>query len=483
MIDKRHLLENLVRLSAETEWLEFKRNAIKPESIGEYISALANAACLHDEPAGYLVFGIEDQTHKVVGTTFKIKNSTVGNEELENWLIRLLKPRIDFRVEELTYDGKQIEIFIVDPAHNTPVAFKNIAYIHVGSYKKKLSDFPEKERKIWQKQNGPSTWERILTNEYDIDDLDHDEIYATITDGIRERRLPASAMKDDVTNILLRSQLIKNNKLTNAALILFAKNSVHLSQNRIKMARFKGKDKLGDFIDNQQVSGNAFKLLQEADFFLQRHLPIASTFKSGQLKRIDQPALPAMAVREALINALVHRDYADRSTDISCAIYDDRLELWNSGALPRQLSLRDLKHAHESILRNELIANVFYLRGYIEKWGTGTNKMVSLCKDTNIPEPEFSMRTGGLLVTFKFKKAMSTADLEATQKPQLTHRQEDILQILRTSPSLLNANEIHKCLGVTTTLRTIQKDLTALEKASLVVRSGKARNILWHLAP
>lgn len=104
----------------------------------------------------------------------------------------------------------------------------------------------------------------------------------------------------------------------------------------------------------------------------QNALLIASHFKA-QLKRIDKPALPVMAVREALINAICHRDYADRATDISLAVFDDRLEIWNSGTLPSQISIEDLRHKHDSVPRNKLIANAFYVRGLIEKWGSGTN--------------------------------------------------------------------------------------------------------------
>jgi hypothetical protein len=144
------LIEDLINLPQETEWVEFKKNNYNPVLIGKYISALSNSACLHDEDYGYLLFGIEDKTHEVTGTKFKPKEYKKGNEELENWLLRKLKPRIDFKIIEHVYNNIPVVIFKIDPnKHNIPIKFDDIAYIRVGSYLKKLSDFPGKEQKIW----------------------------------------------------------------------------------------------------------------------------------------------------------------------------------------------------------------------------------------------------------------------------------------------------------------------------------------------
>lgn len=146
------LIDELRDLPKETEWLEFKLNYAEHQEIGEYISALSNGACLHNQQFGYLIFGIEDETHEVKGTNFKPRQAKTGNEELENWLIRLLDPRIDFRIYEFNYDNLPLVIFEIDAARNIPVKFSGEAFIRVGSYKKKLKDHPEKERRIWQKK-------------------------------------------------------------------------------------------------------------------------------------------------------------------------------------------------------------------------------------------------------------------------------------------------------------------------------------------
>ena len=258
----------------------------------------------------------------------------------------------------------------------------------------------------------------------------------------------------------------------------FAKNHVYLPQCEMKLARFQGKDKLGDFIDNQHMTGNAFQLLNAADDFLRRHLPISSTFRKNDFKRLDKSALPVIAVREALINALCHKNYADLATDISLAIYDDRLEIWNSGLLPATITLESLKKSHDSILRNKLIANVFYVRDYIEKWGTGTNKIVDSCRDENVPEPDFSERIGGLVVTFWFSKSISSYTANSSKNVPLSERQQDILCFIKEHGDV-SIQDIMTSLDRPPSQRMVQKDLQYLKNLGLVGIEGASRSIVW----
>lgn len=147
------LLNNLVKQPKESEWVEFKLNFHSEEEIGKRISALANGAAIHNQDYGYLIFGVEDETHIVKGTAFKPKLHKKGNEELEHWLAQRLDPRIDFRIHEFVYNAqKNIALFVIPAAQNKPVDFLHIPYIRVGSITRKLTEFPEKERKIWRRQ-------------------------------------------------------------------------------------------------------------------------------------------------------------------------------------------------------------------------------------------------------------------------------------------------------------------------------------------
>ena len=144
------LVRELGKLPGETEWVEFKVNAHKPQEIGEYVSALANSAALVGKSFAHVVWGISDHDHAVVGTGFNPSAAKVGNEELENWLLRLLTPKINFRFFRIPVDGKSVVLLEIERAFRHPVRFRGQEYIRVGSYKKKLKDFPEKERALWR---------------------------------------------------------------------------------------------------------------------------------------------------------------------------------------------------------------------------------------------------------------------------------------------------------------------------------------------
>ena len=156
------LINELIEQPHESEWLEFKLNFHSAEEIGERISALSNGACIHNQPYGYLVFGVEDQTHTIKGTSFRAKTHKVGNkdkkgnEDLEHWLVNRLNPRIDFSIYEFDYQqGIHISIFIIPATKNQPVEFLHQSYIRIGSITRKLNDFPLKQAKIWNNKIVP----------------------------------------------------------------------------------------------------------------------------------------------------------------------------------------------------------------------------------------------------------------------------------------------------------------------------------------
>ncbi len=151
-MDANQIIRTVNELRAtqrETECVEFKHNNTKPDDIGEYISALSNSATLLNEPAGFIVWGVSDTTHEVVGTNFKPHLERIGEQELENWLSTHLTPRVAFEIYEVEINNLPVVIFEIPAARHTPVRFKDNEFIRVGSYKKKLKDYPEKERALW----------------------------------------------------------------------------------------------------------------------------------------------------------------------------------------------------------------------------------------------------------------------------------------------------------------------------------------------
>jgi ATP-dependent DNA helicase RecG len=158
-----------------------------------------------------------------------------------------------------------------------------------------------------------------------------------------------------------------------------------------------------EFLDQRSVRGPAFKLLEEAELFCQRHFPLPGRILPGKLQREDRPLIPPDAMREILVNALIHRDYSNAGGAVYLAIYDDRVEVWSTGTFPNGIRPEMLSREHKSVLRNPIIADVFHRAGLIEKWGRGTNRVIAMCRDAGIPAPEFEETAGAAVVRFRVK--------------------------------------------------------------------------------
>ena len=159
--DLQSLIATLRGLPHESEWVEFKENCDEPDVIGERLSALSNSARLRGQSEAYFVWGIEDQTHAVVGTAFRPRRQKVKGQQLESFLAVNLTPRLNFEICEIEVDGKNLVVFKVPPALHTPVRWREVEYVRVGSYTQKLRDYPEKERALWG-QLGQLPFERAI---------------------------------------------------------------------------------------------------------------------------------------------------------------------------------------------------------------------------------------------------------------------------------------------------------------------------------
>jgi predicted HTH transcriptional regulator len=144
------LVQEFCKLPAETGWVEFKVNNCDPQEVGEYISALSNAAALAGKGHGYVVWGIDNETHEIVGTAFQAEGAKKGNEDLESWLLRLLNPKLHFHFYSFLVGDKKIVMLEIPAASGKPTSFSNVEYTRIGTYKKPLKDFAEQERELWR---------------------------------------------------------------------------------------------------------------------------------------------------------------------------------------------------------------------------------------------------------------------------------------------------------------------------------------------
>ena len=268
-------------------------------------------------------------------------------------------------------------------------------------------------------------------------------------------------------------------RLTNAAVILFCKKEQkQFIQSNIKLARFKGVTK-SEFLDSKVLRSNAFDLYDHAMSFLDFNLPVAAKIEEGNPARVETPAIPYKVLREALVNALCHRDYSIRGGSISVAVYDDSVEIGSTGLLPEGVKIKQLTQKHLSIPRNPLIANVFYLCRMIEKWGRGTQEMIELCKQSGNPIPQFEEVTNSVLVILPLKEPMRTSQIISSPSIKLTERQKLILDILKDGP--LNRKMIKEKMMDNPDDRAVQRELSILKNLGLVNQEGGSKNIIWTL--
>jgi len=225
-----------------------------------------------------------------------------------------------------------------------------------------------------------------------IDEIDEDTIRKFV--GMAKERLSISS--DDAPEKMLENlELIRNGKLTNAGVLLFGKNPQKYFLNAIsRVGRFKNSVEI---VDTVEIKGNLFEQVEELVDAIKKHLNVRYLIED--VERKDVWDYPLSAIREACINALIHRDYMD-SPEIQIKIYDESIWFWNPGGLPEGITIDELKREHPSKPRNKLIAMVFYYAGLIEKWGTGTKRMVELCRNQGLPEPQFREEFNGFSVVF-----------------------------------------------------------------------------------
>ncbi len=384
------LLTELRALPKETEWVEFKHNKAEPEEIGEYISALSNSAALHRKDSAYMVWGVEDGTHNVVGTSFKPRETKVGNEEIENWLLRLLSPRIDFQIHELDHSGDPIVILEIQPARTAPVRFKENAWIRVGTYKKKLKEYPAKEAALWKTFNEVPFEKGIALKGTDSNGVLRLIDYPTCFDLLGQ---PLPDNRDGILDRLKREKVIIERggdryDITNLGGILFAKDLTEfdrLSRKALRVVQYDGRNRVQTIREREGAKGYAVGF-EGAVGYINNLLPTNEQIEQALRKEV--PVYPEIAIRELVANALIHQDFSLTGTGPMVEIFDDRIEITNPGT-PLIDTLRFIDEPPQS--RNEGLAKLMRRMKICEERGTGVDKVIFHIEMFQLPAPEFTV--------------------------------------------------------------------------------------------
>ena len=314
-------------------------------------------------------------------------------------------------------------------------------------------------------------WERRLIPGAGLERLSRDLIL-TVAEEARQRRNYPFRSPEDPEAILGDLALCQNGTITNAAEVLFGLSPVRqFPQVRARVTVY-ATDKGGDFVDHRQFEDHAFDTMRLVFEMLQRHTSIAATFAGG-LRRTDLPAYPEEALREGLINAFAHRDYASFSGGLSVEVYPGRLVIWNSGSLPPGLKIGDLAREHPSMPTNPDMAQVFFLHGFMERIGRGTQKILSACKAAGLPSPQWKADATGVTLTF-FTGGKKTGS------SKLNLRQQKILEQLRPGESIRLPEY---CERMTVSERQGRRDLGNLVDAGWLAREGEGPATVFQRTP
>jgi len=343
----------------------------------EYLKTLCAFA---NGNGGVLFLGIRND-----GTPVGVENPEELLETLPNKIRNNLRVVPDIKLE--TLEGKKV-IKIEIKSYEMPVFYRERFYVRSGSTTQEISGYDLAKIIVKKLQ---ISWDSLLS-EAGIEELD--EVSVEKFKEMAQERLAISE-KDSPQKILENLELMKDGKLTNAAVLLFGKNPQKYFLNSIsRVGRFKS---LTEVVDTIIINGNLFEQVEALVNAIKKHINVRYVIEDIHRKDVWDYPLPA--IREACINALIHRDYMD-SAEIQIKIYDDHIKFWNPGKLPEGITIEDLKREHASRPRNKLLAMVFYYAGLIERWGTGTTRIVSLCIEHGLPEPEFKEEFGGFTVEF-----------------------------------------------------------------------------------
>ncbi|MFW5793849.1 MAG: RNA-binding domain-containing protein [Bacteroidota bacterium] len=365
------LLEELIKLPNESEWLEFKLNYHSAEEIGKSISALSNGASIHNQDYGYLIFGVEDKTHVIKGTNFKAKSKLKGNEDLEHWLATRLNPRIDFQVFEFDYDSERhISIYIIPAARKQPVEFLHQAYIRVNTITRKINEFPQKQAKIWNEKKVPFEKEIAIDNlaAADVIRLLSVETYFDLM------KIPYPSDHKGVLAKFIEEGFIVYNKaygITKLGALLFAKqlkDFESITRKAIRVIVYKGKSKVETEREQIGVKGYALGFEGLVDW-INSQLP--ANEEIGKVLRNDTRMYPEIAIRELVANALIHQDFNVKGFPM-IEIYTDRIEISNPGT-PLVTPERFID---AYLSRNEILADVMRRMRFCEEKGSGMDKVI-----------------------------------------------------------------------------------------------------------
>lgn len=392
-------LDILRNLPHEQAVVEFKSNLSDPDKIGAYLSGLANTAALQSRDRAWLVWGVEDGSHRVVGTVFDPFRQKIGNQSLHMWLQVMTEPRADFEFHELNYNGARVVMLEIHPTRAVPMAFKHVRYIRVDSHLVELAKFPSQESRLWSVLGVVEDWTGVMVPEASLDDLDPRAIdaarvrYAEYlvrgeTDGTRHEAIRAEVAGLEVATLLNKARVTKQGRVTRAALLLLGKDeaSHFLAPADAKMA-WVLRDAGNDTVTSQPF-GIPFLLATEQLCARIRNVTL-DHMPDGSLFPTPVPQYDNWVLREALHNCVAHQDYV-LGGKVNVVEHPDRLVFSNLGQfIPESVAWMLEHQSPPEHYRNQWLIDAMIRLRMIEQAGSGIRRMFTTQRQRLFPLPDY----------------------------------------------------------------------------------------------
>lgn len=463
----------------ESQNIEYKQSW-KDEYL-KWICGFANAQ------GGTLYIGIDDN-----GNVVGIQDAKKLLEDIPNKVVNYMGIIAD--VDLFQENGKDYIRISVLPS-NTPVSYHGKLYYRSGSTLQELNSTAVQN--FLMKKTG-ATWDTQIVEYASLNDIDKSAIDYFLRKGIDNGRLTNETKSDSLQKTLTNLRLMDNDgRLTMAALMLFGKDPQRFCLNaRFKIGRF-GRNG-GELFTQDLIEGNLIQMADKVMSILSDKYLVRPIHYDG-LQRVEPLEIPEMGLRELIYNAIIHKSYD--GPDIQMKVFDDRITLWNYGMLPEGITVTNMFDEHSSMPRNRLIANVFYLAGFIEAWGRGFGIVADTFRKEELEVPTFKEEFGGLIVTIKreiFVAIQSggriddrtgrivkkndndnenvVSDAVSLSQVYLTDRQQRICKLIEDNPTV-SSKQMSQVLSVDP--RTVQRDLAVMQKKGVLIREGNTSAGRW----
>ena len=414
---------NALLREKEGEQLAFFPN-FNFEKIGETVCAFLNTK------GGRIIIGFSDE-----GNLVPLENLDNQYNQLRKYIYEKIVPESLIGIRKEDVEHNQIVLVEAIEGPQKPYSLNNRTYVREGAETKTADDI-DMSNLIRNRRKDEYSWERSPVLDATLDDLDLDEIKKTIElANTMERSSKFKA--DEPLKFLSNFQLFRNNQFSHAAIVLFGKEPAYfLPQCRVRIIEF-GKGKTSDRYENTVIiERNLFQSFKEIQTYFKKNLPIISEFSDTDWRRQDRLKYPVKALDEAVINAMMHRDYSDATGEVFIGIYPDKIEIINSGELPESLKDKDLKKSHRSIPPNPGITHIVYLCGMIEKVGRGTILINEQFEELGLEPPHWLSKAGATSLTLhgvskKIEVSERMHHFLIQRKPEERFSREDYMEFFK----------------------------------------------------